>query len=256
MVSCLASRSGAPADAWALDHGANMRALAVARDAGAERFVLLSAICVQKPRLAFQFAKAAFERELAASGLVYSIVRPTAYFKSLSGQVERVKAGRAFLVFGDGKLTATKPISDDDLAAYLVGCFTDPVRRNRILPIGGPGPAITPLDQAQALSRLLGREVDIRRAPVAKMDIAIAGMSVISKLAPSLATKAEFARIGRYYGTESMLVWDSGQGRYDARATPETGADTLFAHYARLVSGATRADLREHAAFRPERRDG
>ena len=47
--------------------------------------------------------------------LTYSIVRPTALFKSLSGQVDRVKRGRPFLVFGDGALTACKPISDDDL---------------------------------------------------------------------------------------------------------------------------------------------
>jgi divinyl chlorophyllide a 8-vinyl-reductase len=255
LISCLASRTGAPADAWALDHDAHLRALAAARTAGAETFVLLSAICVQKPRLAFQFAKGAFELKLAASGLGYSIVRPTAYFKSLSGQVERVKAGRPFLVFGDGRLTSTKPISDDDLAAYLVGCLSDPARRNRILPIGGPGPAITPLDQAQALSRLLGREVKIRRAPVSVMNVAVTALSALAKVSAGFSAKAEFASIGRYYGTESMLVWDETAGRYDAQATPETGPDTLFAHYARLVSGEARTDLREHAVFQPARRD-
>jgi divinyl chlorophyllide a 8-vinyl-reductase len=54
--------------------------------------VLLSAICVQKPELAFQHAKLAFERALIDSGLAYTIVRPTAFFKSLSGQVDRVSA--------------------------------------------------------------------------------------------------------------------------------------------------------------------
>ena len=44
-------------------------------------------------------------------------MRPTAFFKSLSGQVERVRGGRPFLLFGDGTLTACKPISDADLAA-------------------------------------------------------------------------------------------------------------------------------------------
>jgi divinyl chlorophyllide a 8-vinyl-reductase len=50
--------------------------------------------------LAFQHAKLAFEAALIDSGLTYSIVRPTAFLKSLSGQVERVKRGRPFLVFG------------------------------------------------------------------------------------------------------------------------------------------------------------
>ncbi len=77
-------------------------------------FVLLSAICAQKPVLAFQKAKLAFEAHLLEQGLTYSIVRPTAFFKSLSGQVARVKQGGPFLVFGDGRLTACKPISDAD----------------------------------------------------------------------------------------------------------------------------------------------
>jgi uncharacterized protein YbjT (DUF2867 family) len=67
--------------------------------------VLLSAICVQKPLLAFQQAKLAFEKLLIESGLIYSIVRPTAFLKSLSGQVERVRKGRPFVVLGDGSLT-------------------------------------------------------------------------------------------------------------------------------------------------------
>ena len=39
-----------------------MTALAAAAEAGVAHFVLLSAICVQKPLLAFQHAKLAFER--------------------------------------------------------------------------------------------------------------------------------------------------------------------------------------------------
>jgi divinyl chlorophyllide a 8-vinyl-reductase len=166
LVSCLASRTGAPQEAWSIDHRAHSHALAAARAAGVSQVVLLSAICVQKPLLAFQQAKLAFERELIASGVDWSIVRPTAFFKSLSGQVERVKRGRPFLVFGDGRLTACKPISDDDLADYLAGCLDDPARRNRVLPIGGPGPAITPRQQGEHLFALLGRAPRFKQVPV------------------------------------------------------------------------------------------
>ncbi len=55
-VSCLASRTGVPDDAWRVDYQANANFLAAARRAGAGRFLLLSALCVQKPRLAFQRA--------------------------------------------------------------------------------------------------------------------------------------------------------------------------------------------------------
>ncbi len=55
---------------------------------GAQHFVLLSAICVQKPLLEFQRAKLKIETELQSQNdLTYAIVRPTAFFKSLGGQV-------------------------------------------------------------------------------------------------------------------------------------------------------------------------
>lgn len=65
-----------------------MNVLETARQKGASHFVLLSAICVQKPLLEFQHAKLKFEGALQAAGdITYSIVRPTAFFKSLAGQV-------------------------------------------------------------------------------------------------------------------------------------------------------------------------
>jgi divinyl chlorophyllide a 8-vinyl-reductase len=223
--------------------------LKAAKAAGVTKFVLLSAICVQKPRLEFQKAKLAFEQELIASGLDYSIVRATAFFKSLSGQIARVKHGKPFLMFGDGRLTSCKPISDDDLGRYLADCVSDPARSNRVLPIGGPGPAITPREQGERLFALLGREPRFSRAPVAMLDAIIATLSAAGTVFPPLRDKAELARIGRYYATESMLVWDDKAGRYDADATPSTGSDTLFDHYARVVAGEATVERGAHSVF-------
>jgi divinyl chlorophyllide a 8-vinyl-reductase len=249
LVSCMASRTGTPKDAWAIDHRAHVKALAAARAAGVTQVVLLSAICVQKPMLAFQHAKLAFERELIDSGMAYSIVRPTAFFKSLSGQVERVKRGKPFLLFGDGALTSCKPISDADLGAYLADCLHDTSKHNRILPIGGPGPAITPKQQGEHLFALLQQTPRFTRVPVKMMSVIISVLGALGRVIPVFAAKAELARIGRYYATESMLVWDEGAGRYDERATPSSGSDTLFAYYASLVNGATTAERGEHAVF-------
>jgi divinyl chlorophyllide a 8-vinyl-reductase len=250
LVSCMASRTGAPRDAWAIDHRAHSHALTALRDAGATQMVLLSAICVQKPTLEFQRAKLAFESELMNSGLTYSIVRATAFFKSLSGQVERVRGGQPFLLFGDGALTACKPISDDDLGAYLADCLDTPSRHDRILPIGGPGPAITPREQGEHLFALLKRPPKFRHVPVRMLDAIIGVVGVLSRLSPAAADKAELARIGRYYATESMLVWDPIAQRYDANATPETGTTTLFDYYADLVRSGARADRGQHAVFK------
>jgi len=249
VVSCIASRSGVPGDAWAVDHDANIRILEAAHHAGVDHFILLSAICVQRPKLAFQHAKLAFEARLIASGLSYSIVRPTAFFKSLTGQIERLRAGKPYLVFGDGTLTACKPISDDDLGRYIASCLTDPARRNRILPIGGPGPAITPRDQAEYLCAAFGQPLRLRSVPLGLLDAIGGGLRLFGRVSPRLATKAELARIGRYYASESMLLWDADTGRYDADATPEFGSETLFAHCDRIIAGQEQQTRGDHSVF-------
>ncbi|MEM9616881.1 MAG: NAD(P)H-binding protein [Pseudomonadota bacterium] len=249
VVSCLASRTGAPADAWAIDHDAHLGVLKAAKDAGVTHMVLLSAICVQKPQLEFQKAKLAFEKALIDSGLIYSIVRPTAFFKSLSGQVERVKNGKPFLLFGDGELTACKPISDDDLGGFIAECLDDESRRNCILPIGGPGETVTPKQQGEYLFSLLGRKPRFKRVPVALLDTIIFVLSALGRVAPPLAEKAELARIGRYYATESMLVFDENADRYDADRTPSTGTETLFEYYDRLLKGEASLQRGDHAVF-------
>jgi divinyl chlorophyllide a 8-vinyl-reductase len=249
LVSCLASRTGAPRDAWAIDHEAHVQVLQAAQHAGVGHFVLLSAICVQKPLLAFQHAKLAFEQRLIESGMGYSIVRPTAFFKSLSGQLERVRKGRPFLVFGDGTLTACKPISDRDLGAYLADCIDDPQRHNRVLAIGGPGAEITPRQQAEQLFALLGQPPRLRQVPVALLDLIIGVLSALGRWLPAAAEKAELARIGRYYATESMLVLDPVTGRYDAQATPSTGTETLQDYWAGVIDGTAQVERGDHAVF-------
>ncbi len=247
VVSCIASRTGL--DAWEVDHAANSRALKAAEQAGVGQFVLLSAICVQKPRLAFQHAKLAFEAELQASSLTWSIVRTTAYFKSLSGQLDRVRCGKPFLLFGDGALTACKPISDRDTARFLVRCLTEPDLQNRCLPIGGPGPAMTPRQQGEALFEAVGMSPRFSHVPVALMRCVIGVLTVFGLVSRKAREKAELARIGHYYATESMLVWDVERGAYDAEKTPEFGEDRLIDHYRALASGAVNDDRGDHAVF-------
>jgi len=249
VVSCLASRTGAPRDAWAIDYEAHSQVLRVAIETGVKQFIMLSALCVQKPRLAFQQAKLAFEKELIESGLIHSIVRPTAFFKSLSGQVDLVKQGKSFLIFDDGRLTACKPISDRDLADYIARCLEDETRWNRILPIGGPGPAITPRDQGDYLFSRLNRVPKFKSVPLALMTLIIGALSFMGRFNKGITEKAELARIGYYYATESMLVINPATGRYDAELTPSTGDDTLFDHYDRLLADEIQHERSDHSVF-------
>jgi len=250
VVSCLTSRTGGVKDAWMIDYQATHNALEAAKAAGAGQFVLLSAICVQKPLLEFQRAKLKFEYELTESGLTYSIVRPTAFFKSIAGQVESVKKGKPYIMFGNGELTSCKPISEADLARFMADCLEDPSRQNKILPIGGPGKAISAKEQGELLFELLGREPKFKKVPPLMFDVIIPVLTFLSKLFPALKDKAEFARIGRYYTSESMLVLNTATGRYDADATPSYGSDTLRDFYSRVLQGGLEGqELGAHSMF-------
>ncbi|MCY4180618.1 MAG: NAD(P)H-binding protein [Litoreibacter sp.] len=249
VVSCIASRTGAPKDAWLVDHDVQLSALTQAQEAGITQFILLSAICVQKPKLAFQQAKLAFEAKLMAANLTWTIVRPTAFFKSLSGQIERVRAGKPYLVFGDGTLTACKPISDADLGRFIATCVDDPSKTNKVLPIGGPGPAMTPLDQGHALFEVFGREPKFKHVPVAVISTIIKALSLAGLVSSKAREKSELARIGHYYATESMLVWDTETQTYNAEMTPEFGSDRLEEHFRKAKDGKIEDNRGAHAVF-------
>ncbi len=236
VISCIASRSGAPEDALAVDYGANATLLEAAREAGVAQFILLSAICVQKPLLAFQHAKLKFEAELQASGIGYTIIRPTAFFKSLSGQAGRVKAGKPFLIFGDGNLTRCKPISDDDLARFIASCIGNPDALGKVLPIGGPGPALSLRDAGELLFAAAGKAPRFRSVSPAMFTFAEKVLALGAPFSGWFAEKAEYARIAHYYATESMLVLDLASGEYSADLTPEFGSETLADHYQRLLA--------------------
>ena len=75
------------------------------------------------------------------------------------------------------------------------------------------------------------------------------GLAVAGTLSAKAKAKAELAKIGLYYATESMLVWDDAAGRYDADATPEFGEDTLPEFYRQLARGAVTVERGEHAVF-------
>ena len=150
VVSCLASRSGIKKDAYAIDYQATKNCLDSGIAANARHFVLLSAFCVKNPWLQFQQAKLKFEADLTnQSSMTYSIVRPTAFFKSVSGQLEVIQQGAPFVMFGDGEVTRCNPIAESELAEYLVDSITDKSRENKIINLGGPDEPLTMKKQGE-----------------------------------------------------------------------------------------------------------
>jgi divinyl chlorophyllide a 8-vinyl-reductase len=208
----------------------------------------------------FQKAKLKFEEELAAasSEISHSIVRPTAFFKSLAGQVESVQKGGPYVMFGDGQLASCKPISERDLAKYMAECIRDPKLENKILPIGGPGEAMSALQQGTMLFEILGMEPKFIKVPIEVMDGVIKVLDTFAGFFSNMRDAAEFGKIGRYYAAESMLMLDDEKSDaekdewvYDASKTPSYGTDTLGDFFKKVsVEGLAGQELGDQAVFK------
>jgi divinyl chlorophyllide a 8-vinyl-reductase len=230
-ISCLASRSGEPKDAHHVDFKLNNLLLEKAKSIECSQFILLSAICVQKPKLDFQFEKLAFEEKLRNSGLNFSIIRPTAYFKSLSGQIENIKKGKPYIYFGDGKLTQCNPISEKDLSLFILSCIRDKNKWKKILPIGGPNQSLTPKNVGEMLFEIFEVTPKYRSFPTKILDVIGLFFLIGSPFSNWAKNKFELIKIAKYYATESMLAWDEDKMCYDALKTPSTGNDTLEQYF-------------------------
>ena len=144
VISCLASPSGNKKDAYAIDYQATLNCLEAGQQANARHFVLLSAFCCRNPLLQLQQAKLKFEAELEAqTDLTYSIVRPTAFFKSVSGQLEAIQGGAPYVLFDDGAVTRCNPIAESELAEFMMDCLVQEEKKNKILNVGGPDGPLT-----------------------------------------------------------------------------------------------------------------
>ena len=161
--------------------------------------------------------QARLEKKLIESGLTG---RSSAPPPSSRCRPDRARAQGKVFRYSATERTACKPISDDDLADYIAGCLSDDARRNRVPADRRPGPGHHAAPAGERLFELFGKPAKFRSVPVGMFD-AIAGvLGALGRIAPPLAEKAEFARIARYYATESMLLLDPATGRYDADATP------------------------------------
>jgi len=231
IVSCLASRSGIKKDAYDIDYQATLNCLEAGRDKSvkARHFVLLSAFCVRRPWLQFQKAKLKFEAELQKQqDMTWSIVRPTAFFKSVSGQLEVVQQGMPFVMFGDGTVTRCNPISEADLATYLIDCISDKKRHNKILNLGGPDEPLTMKKQGEMLFEAAGKEPKFIYAPLWLFDVIIDSLQWLADTFKSekLENAAELSRIGKYYAVEDMLTTNPEE---------KFGTMTLMEHYKKIA---------------------
>lgn len=109
----------------------------------------------------------------------------------------------------------------------------------------------------QSLTRVMQHPWQLSLVSLPYLDSLVTMLASVTCLPPGppcllldMQDPAEFAKIGKYYATESMLVWDERTGRYDPDATPSYGTDTLAKFYERSVKeGLKGQELGDQAVF-------
>lgn len=205
IISCLASPTGTKREAYAIDYQATLNCLNAGRDKSiqAKHFVLLSAFCCRNPLLQLQQAKLKFEADMAAqTDMTWTSVRPTAFFKSVSGQLEAIRGGAPYVLFGDGAVTQCNPIAENELAEFMVNTITDTSKHGQVLNIGGPDEPLTNQMLGEMMYKSLGMEPKFVYAPTGLFDPIINTLQWIADKTgeEKWLDAAETARIGKHFG--------------------------------------------------------
>jgi len=215
VISCLASPIGTKKEAYAIDYQASLNCLEAGQAVNARHFVLLSAFCCRRPLLQLQQAKLKLEAKIQEqSQLTYSIVRPTAFFKSVSGQLEAIQGGNPYVLFGDGAVTRCNPIAECELAEFMLDSLTNQDKQNKILNVGGPDQPLTNKMLGMMMFKAIGNpEPRFVYAPTWIFDYIINALQFLATLTKSQALEdaAETGRIGKYYAVEDMLTTDPAE---------------------------------------------
>lgn len=214
MISCLASPSGKESEVYAVDYQASLNLLNAGSQPSVEarHFILLSAFCCRNPILKLQQAKLEFEKKLAEqSDMTYSIIRPTAFFKSVSGQYDSILAGNSYVLFGDGAVTQCNPISEEELAIYMCDSSLEEYREQRwgkILNVGGPDEPLSNKMLGEMMFKAINKPAKFVYVPTEIFDISISMIEFIAKTWPSQKWEdvLETSKIGKYYAVEDMLT--------------------------------------------------
>ncbi|MES9510394.1 NAD(P)H-binding protein [Streptomyces sp. NPDC000609] len=131
--------------------------LDVARQAGVEHVVLVSSITVRThPRLGPAGENLAVEQSLKASGMAWTILRPTQFASNALMWAASVRGHRTVRApYAD---TALPTIHPADIAAVARVALTEPGHRGHTYALTGPEP-VTARQQVEAIAAALGREV-------------------------------------------------------------------------------------------------
>jgi len=171
--------------------------IAAAKDAGARRFVLMSALGTNEKNselTPYFRAKWAMEHAVSTAGLEHVIFRPSFVFGKDGGVlpmfVRQVKLSPLTPIVGDGK-TRLQPIWVEDVGSFFAQAVDAPAAAARTFEIGGPD-AVTWNEFYDRMKKVL----DVRRGTIhLPVGLVRAGAAVAEKLPGAPITRDQLTML-------------------------------------------------------------
>lgn len=170
VISAQGSGDSANGDAEAVDYQANVELIDQAKAAGVQHFVFISVLGVDRgyeDAPVFR-AKWEVERYLQASGLNYTILRPSGFASNLLPLAEQFRKTGVYLLVGD-PLSRTSIVSTDDLARLAIAAVSVEGARDQTFAVGGPE-ILKREDIPAIFSRIFNREPLLLNPPLLAVD--------------------------------------------------------------------------------------
>jgi uncharacterized protein YbjT (DUF2867 family) len=153
-----------------LDYRANVDLIDAAKAAGVEHFVFISVLGADRgyeDAPVFK-AKRAIENYLQASGLNYTILRPSGFASNLVPLAERFKQSGVYFTIGDLRIRSSI-VSTDDLARIAVDAVSVEAARNQTFAVGGPE-IIERSNIPKIFEQVFNREPIVINPPIGAVD--------------------------------------------------------------------------------------
>jgi uncharacterized protein YbjT (DUF2867 family) len=197
VVHLVAIRRGSQEEFERVMSQATRDLVAAARDAGVQRFVLMSAAGTSEQTAAvvpYFRAKWEMEKAVRESVLEFTIFRPSFVFGRDGGAlplfVKQVRYSPVTPVIGAG-LSRIQPIWVEDVAAYFAAGVEKPEAANRSFDLGGPN-VVTWNELYERIAKVLGKR---RRRLNIPSGLMRAGAGLTEKLPAAPITRDEIAMI-------------------------------------------------------------
>jgi uncharacterized protein YbjT (DUF2867 family) len=206
-----------------VDGQGNQQLIAIAREFHVPHFVFISALKANEgaamvPQLAYKLAA---ERALQASGMDYTIIRPSSFQETFGDGFapfkRLIEAAGIGMTLGNGR-SKHSFVSIQDVARAAALVLKAPEARNQMVPVGGPED-LSYREAYHRIAQIIGRRITI--VPIPRPLLTLGGLlakPVLPELSGFFSFFAFFDRAGYTCTTPDWLVDALGQRRtfYDA----------------------------------------